>query len=509
MMINSLTIALRRRFEVAKHLCQNPDDLIYFGQLACSSCIDLVMRFIGPMLVLLALSIIGGLSRLFVIVLLPIICPPGDEWTFAYIAHCSFVFGFILPNIFINYYQCVVTKHKGQHYEDAVRALAAATNFEYPESQEGIQAVENDYEAKILERYQLKQKYKQQQLDIQELRAQKNSGTASPFNSTYQDEQQQQQQQEDAEGGQLLPLQQQQHSPFPPSSASSSASSSTINQRGGTNNNNAQYNAQSPQHNHESQIAVAAPEPLWLTMSPTEWSFCRKSGLPKPPRAHYDHVTKSLVLNMDHFCPWMANVIGYFNYRYFVNFLLYVFIGTAYGTLICLRPFLDTQKRAVRRVYQASVDHELGHTAKHVVSREFAALSSSAQRSLALSHEHRSEISIGFMLCLSVCAAVGLLFAFHLHLVLTGQTTIEFHGNWGKKNASRYRGVKWSNPYCLGWKRNWQQVYGRKFFLLAILPSARLPEFLPIPIAGHRGLYASGGNNRKGKHHSSNMISIV
>ena len=32
---------------------------------------------------------------------------------------------------------------------------------------------------------------------------------------------------------------------------------------------------------------------------------CRRSGLYKPPRSHFDSVTQRLTLNMDHFCPWV------------------------------------------------------------------------------------------------------------------------------------------------------------------------------------------------------------
>jgi hypothetical protein len=49
---------------------------------------------------------------------------------------------------------------------------------------------------------------------------------------------------------------------------------------------------------------------------------------------------------------------------------------------------------------------------------------------------------------------------------------------------ARKRGIQWINPYDLGWKKNWQQVYGSKPFLWSILASGREPEFLPLPIAG-------------------------
>ena len=37
----------------------------------------------------------------------------------------------------------------------------------------------------------------------------------------------------------------------------------------------------------------------WMLMGPFEWGFCANSMQPKPPRSHYDHVTKKLVLNLD------------------------------------------------------------------------------------------------------------------------------------------------------------------------------------------------------------------
>lgn len=46
----------------------------------------------------------------------------------------------------------------------------------------------------------------------------------------------------------------------------------------------------------------------WMLMGPYEWGFCGNSDQPKPPRSHYDHVSKCLTLNLDHYCPWMFNV---------------------------------------------------------------------------------------------------------------------------------------------------------------------------------------------------------
>merc|ERR1719361_3417002 len=59
---------------------------------------------------------------------------------------------------------------------------------------------------------------------------------------------------------------------------------------------------------------------------------------------------------MDHYCPWMFNTIGYFNYRYFCNFLLYVFIATVYGTIMSFKPFFEINDESYKKQIRMSRD---------------------------------------------------------------------------------------------------------------------------------------------------------
>lgn len=178
----------------------------------------------------------------------------------------------------------------------------------------------------------------------------------------------------------------------------------------------------------------------------------------------------------------MFNVVGYFNYRYFFNFLWFVIIAMSYGAAISYQPFMNLGSPAYREQLKAADGWGKLKFKDLVVRHSFsnAFIPTPAERTL---------IAVSFMLCLCLAAAVMCLGIFHLYLVLNALTTIEFHGAWSKKRKG-----KWQNPYSTGsWKSNWDMVYGTQYWshykrfwrpLLAMMPSKREPEFLPFPISG-------------------------
>merc|ERR1711934_534229 len=128
----------------------------------------------------------------------------------------------------------------------------------------------------------------------------------------------------------------------------------------------------------------------------------------KPDRSHYCHITKRQVLRMDHFCPWVGNCIGFFNYRYFYLFLFYMWSGCMYGVGLTAWPFMQCM-----------------HTRRGGSVNPICA--------------SRSQITFAFIITISVGIAVGLLLAFHTYLVLTAQTTIEFYFNKFSGKARKHR----------------------------------------------------------------------
>jgi len=66
--------------------------------------------------------------------------------------------------------------------------------------------------------------------------------------------------------------------------------------------------------------------------------------------------------------------------------------------------------------------------------------------------------------------AISFLFFAHLYLTLTGQTSIEYCERVAEASLC---GKKKKHPYDMGWKQNWQQVFGNRNFFVMILPSSR------------------------------------
>eukprot|EP00298_Acanthocystis_sp_HF-20_P001887 c12360_g2_i1.p1 GENE.c12360_g2_i1~~c12360_g2_i1.p1 ORF type:complete len:286 (-),score=77.42 c12360_g2_i1:50-886(-) len=161
-----------------------------------------------------------------------------------------------------------------------------------------------------------------------------------------------------------------------------------------------------PQRWHDS---IFEADPYVRSMVP----ICQKCQMYKPPRSHFDSITQRLVLNMDHFCPWVANTIGFYNRKFFILFLFYGFLS-----------FLWFLCAVVPRVY---------------IWKEYPT-------NVLLS----SAIIIDF----SLCIVLGFFLLFHLFLVAKNRTSIELS----------------EERYDIGLESNIEQVFGKNklFYFIPI-----------------------------------------
>jgi len=65
-----------------------------------------------------------------------------------------------------------------------------------------------------------------------------------------------------------------------------------------------------------------------------DWTVCMRCETYRPPRAHHCRICKRCIRRMDHHCPWINNCVGERNQRYFIQFLVYVGVLSAYALVL-------------------------------------------------------------------------------------------------------------------------------------------------------------------------------
>jgi palmitoyltransferase len=139
-----------------------------------------------------------------------------------------------------------------------------------------------------------------------------------------------------------------------------------------------------------------------LNVAPNvSYRYCHGCKCIKPPRAHHCSVLGRCVLNMDHYCPWMSNTVGYYNYRYFVLFLIYLFIGCVYVVLFFL----------------------VGAVKLSPIDESFILLNSMFQTNMFHANSLTASVYC-FSLALSAIVSAGLLLVWHAYLTITNQVSV-------------------------------------------------------------------------------------
>ncbi|CAE8615802.1 unnamed protein product, partial [Polarella glacialis] len=126
----------------------------------------------------------------------------------------------------------------------------------------------------------------------------------------------------------------------------------------------------------------------------------------------------------DHHCPWINNCVGFYNRKFFIQLLAYVYLSLLIVVVFSTPDIMDRFKEMTRSHSQYE------ESTWYCISSLIVGMSY-------------------FMSTLLICTLTNFI-KFHMKLVLENYTTIE--------NLEREEGAK--SKFDIGKRRNWEQVFG-------------------------------------------------
>lgn len=169
---------------------------------------------------------------------------------------------------------------------------------------------------------------------------------------------------------------------------------------------------------------------------------------PKPERAHHCKTCRACILKYDHHCPWINQCVGLGNERYFILFMLWMAIGSAF--------YVGSSWRIAWQAVRAkdTWDYALAPRVLYLVIYTKAAF---------------------------MGTAVGLLACYQLWLVSRGETHTENQDNTHYNKIARRNGRSFVNVYDLGMLRNLQVFFnvgpGLDYPYYTLLLPMRIPPY--------------------------------
>mmetsp|Transcript_33997 Transcript_33997/g.85946 ORF Transcript_33997/g.85946 Transcript_33997/m.85946 type:complete len:285 (-) Transcript_33997:194-1048(-) len=156
--------------------------------------------------------------------------------------------------------------------------------------------------------------------------------------------------------------------------------------------------------------------------------YCKMCNVWKPDRTHHCSICNRCILNMDHHCPWINNCVGFYNRKFFIQLLSYVYMSLTVVVIF-------TIPELYHRFVELTQDEDLSNKTLYAFT----------------------SVIVGMAFCVSMlllCTLTNFI-KFHMKLVLENYTTIE--------NLEREEGAK--SKFDIGRRRNWEQVFGSNAWL--------------------------------------------
>ena len=148
--------------------------------------------------------------------------------------------------------------------------------------------------------------------------------------------------------------------------------------------------------------------------------YCLICNAFKPERSKHCSICNTCVLNMDHHCPWVNNCIGFFNRKYFMQFIFYLEILFIYHFVFSSFYLYNEFKIVINTKNTNYFGFVL--------------------------------IFINYIPTIIITFLFGKFVIYHIKLVMNSSSTIE---SLDTENKDKYK------KFCLSKKENFEQVFGK------------------------------------------------
>jgi hypothetical protein len=171
---------------------------------------------------------------------------------------------------------------------------------------------------------------------------------------------------------------------------------------------------------------------------------CRRCVRHKPDRCHHCSVCDQCIMRMDHHCPWIANCVGFRNYKFFLLLLFYA-IG-------CTGFILGGMLPRLLKVFEPVLD-----------------VTYFLQKDL--------PVALAYTISLFLFCALTTFFSFHIYLTCNAMSTIEYREKKNNRDQDiKHRFEVAHLKYDRGYYNNYIHVFGPPWmWLIPISPNPNDP----------------------------------
>ena len=173
----------------------------------------------------------------------------------------------------------------------------------------------------------------------------------------------------------------------------------------------------------------------------SEWRYCAICELNAPPRSHHCFSCKKCILKRNNHCLFLGKCVGHRNHRYYLLFVVYVWLGTVYSLWLNQNYFIDMASDFTFKKFFTAFVPLLAVVIRMISVADFF-----------------------YIFGNSVCLLLSLMLFFYalinFNMAVKGQTWHE-----SSQGITKYR---------LSWSRNLVEIFGLNWRWAVVNPFARL-----------------------------------